>query len=481
MLHRILVVLLVGCVAVCNSFVPIQHYVKSSHEVRFPRLQPLSSIPNPLDTLTSGIASVCRLPKGTTVLDKATTITSPPPKLKALYDIENSPACRKVRELITELDLVVEIVIPAAPNSRAITVPDYKYAYVNTGAGSASPTNKQPVVPHLVILEVDGQETRVSGADAICETLQQMFYYQTPNQDSTLVESDDDTKERVLAVVREIGNYVSTLCRIGRGMMVAPAASGPSVPRPQQPLVLYSYESNQFCRLVREVLTELDIPYQLRSAGKESPRRNELAATSVNGSTQCPYLLDPNTNTAMAESSVIIRYLYQTYALWTPPNELLQWVSLYILPLAKPLFLVLTPLQAGSSDKDNPDGYRERIAIARADVESTIRSAPVVVYTYGLSPFSFETKALLDNLNIVYKEVSLGAEWIPGLIQAGGSETRAALLEMTGQSSLPHVFIGGTSIGGLFSGTPGLLPLLEGGKLLDMVENANRGVKVAAA
>jgi glutaredoxin len=233
--------------------------------------------------------------------------------------------------------------------------------------------------------------------------------------------------------------------------------------------------------LVREVLTELDIPYQLRSAGKESPRRNELAATSVNGSTQCPYLLDPNTNTAMAESSVIIRYLYQTYALWTPPNELLQWVSLYILPLAKPLFLVLTPLQAGSSDKDNPDGYRERIAIARADVESTIRSAPVVVYTYGLSPFSFETKALLDNLNIVYKEVSLGAEWIPGLIQAGGSETRAALLEMTGQSSLPHVFIGGTSIGGLFSGTPGLLPLLEGGKLLDMVENANRGVKVAAA
>ena len=33
-------------------------------------------------------------------------------------------------------------------------------------------------------------------------------------------------------------------------------------------------------------------------------------------------------------------------------------------------------------------------------------------------------------------------------------ETRAALLEMTGQSSLPHVFIDGQHVGGLFTGSP---------------------------
>ena len=36
---------------------------------------------------------------------------------------------------------------------------------------------------------------------------------------------------------------------------------------------------------------------------------------------------------------------------------------------------------------------------------------------------------------------------------------------MTGQSSLPHIFIGGESIGGLSTGTPGLAALLESGEL----------------
>ena len=107
-----------------------------------------------------------------------------------------------------------------------------------------------------------------------------------------------------------------------------------------------------------------------------------------------------------------------------------------------------------------------------AEIEAAIRASPVVVYTYGLSPFSSECKALLDSLSIAYTEMSLGQEWIPGLIRPGGAATRAALLKMTGQSSLPHIFVGGKSIGGLFSGTPGLLPALEAGTLKKMVEEA---------
>ena len=40
------------------------------------------------------------------------------------------------------------------------------------------------------------------------------------------------------------------------------------------------------------------------------------------------------------------------------------------------------------------------------------------------------------------------------LLGKEGSATRAALLEMTGQSSLPHVFIDGKHVGGLFTGSP---------------------------
>jgi glutaredoxin len=105
----------------------------------------------------------------------------------------------------------------------------------------------------------------------------------------------------------------------------------------------------------------------------------------------------------------------------------------------------------------------------------------VVVYTNELSPFLSETRALLDSLNVDYKEISLGKERIPGLISPKGSIKRAALLEMTGQSSLPHIFIGGKAIGGLFSGNPGLLPGLEQGVLMELVREAQRAKSKSSA
>jgi glutathione S-transferase len=350
------------------------------------------------------------------------------------------------------LDLVVEAIIPAATNSRVFTDSSSQYALP-----------KDAVIPRLVLAEPSGEETVLSGDEAILAYLDEKF---------SVPAVTTDIKEQVGNVLREAGNYVATFLRSGRGTLVSPAA-GPSAPRPAKPLVLYSYEGNQFCRLVREVLTELDIVYELRSAGKESPRRNELV--DISGESLQPYLIDPNTGEEMAESADIIRYLHKTYALWTPPNEILQWVSDVILPPVKPLFATLAPLQAGSENKEE---YEEKISQATAEIEAEIKESPVVVYTYELSPFSFETKVLLDNLKISYKEISLGQEWIPGLISEGGSQTRAALFEMTGQSSLPHIFIGGKSVGGLFSGTPGLVPALEQGILMGMVSSAMNAMKV---
>mmetsp|Transcript_28527 Transcript_28527/g.43590 ORF Transcript_28527/g.43590 Transcript_28527/m.43590 type:complete len:176 (+) Transcript_28527:2186-2713(+) len=173
----------------------------------------------------------------------------------------------------------------------------------------------------------------------------------------------------------------------------------------------------------------------------------------------------------MAESADIIRYLYETYALWTPPSELLEWTSLSVMPLFKPIFSYLAPIQA-RSDGGDEGLYDSEIGYAIEEINDEASSSPVVIYTYELSPFSSETKSLLDSLKVQYKEISLGKEWIPGLLSPGGAIKRAALMKMTGQSSLPHVFIRGTPIGGLFSGQPGILSLLKEDKFMEMVRAA---------
>lgn len=83
--------------------------------------------------------------------------------------------------------------------------------------------------------------------------------------------------------------------------------------RPETILELYSYEGSPFCRIAREALCELELPYRLRNVPRRSPDRDGYVALS--GKMQVPYLVDPNTGSRMFESDDIRRYLYDTYAL----------------------------------------------------------------------------------------------------------------------------------------------------------------------
>ena len=438
---------------------PEQGFGAAAHHPK--RAFRLESIPTVLDTVTSGLASICRLPKGVTVSPTAASTNDAEIRLVKLYDIENSVPCRVVRERITELDLVVEKVIPAADNSRAM---------VDTSSDDFLPPGME--LPCLRVAMSDGSMDTLTGETTIVDFLNQNFDATPPETSQQETELSPSTvRDGLIQGLQAAGSVVASLLRTGRGCRVSPAVS--SAPQPnQKPLILYSYEGNQFCRLVREVLTELDLVYQLQSAGKESPRRNELAART-GGSSQCPYLIDPNTNVEMAESKDIIAYLYDTYAEWTPPPEILEWTSKVVMEtLFQPVFSLLAPLQAGSKSLEG-DEYQIAIGKAKAEIETETKSSPVVIYTYAWSPFSSETKLLLDRLQIDYKELSLGQEWIPGLIAPGGAAKRAALLEVTGQSSLPHIFVGGESLGGLFSGRPGLVPSLQEGTFRRRVSAAS--------
>lgn len=419
------------------------------------------SVPNSLDVLTSGLASIFCLPRGVTVSSPSTQTSNV--RIAKLYDVESSNSCREVRERITELDLVVEQVIPVAAGSQN---------------ADSMPGGEAPILV-AAIKSGDGDEKSgedsltIEGTDAILSFLDESFASQSNN----VVQASEE--EDGLAIAKEqlkiAGMYLARAMRLGRGDSVSPSVSK----RPEQPLILYSYEGNQFCRLVREVLTELDITYELRSAGKESPRRSELASIT-GGSSQCPYLIDPNTGVSMPESADIVEYLYQNYASWTPPSELLEWASNNVMSLAKPVFKVLAPLQAGENDPES--NYQQKIQATIREIEGEAASASVVVYTYELSPFSSETTSLLDRLGVEYKEISLGKEWLPGLIAESGAIKRAALLDMTGQSSLPHIFINGKPIGGLYSGSPGLLPLLKNGEFSreSLATTATSGISLDA-
>jgi len=82
---------------------------------------------------------------------------------------------------------------------------------------------------------------------------------------------------------------------------------------PERPLELWSFEASPFCRLAREELCSLEIPYLLHNVAKGSAHRDAFVARS--GKMMVPYLVDPNTGTSMFESADIVRYLDATYAL----------------------------------------------------------------------------------------------------------------------------------------------------------------------
>lgn len=223
-------------------------------------------------------------------------------------------------------------------------------------------------VPTMVV-EIEGKEKTLEGSNAILAFFDNEFDLKSIPAETS---------------VDELLSYFPGILRAGRGTNVCGAPSSSlNVSRPEKPLVLYSYEGNQFCRLVREVLTELDITYELRSAGKNSPRREELASIT-GGSSQCPYLIDPNTDIKMPESKDIIVYLYKQYADFTPPNELLKSVSGVVTPILAPVYKVIAPMQAGSR-RENEVEYNSELADAKAKIDEEIASAPVVICKYVLS------------------------------------------------------------------------------------------------
>lgn len=226
-----------------------------------------------LDVITSFAASTARAGTGMAV----GTIGPRPQRLLELYEFEACPYCRKVREALSILDL--EALIYPCPKGG----PRFRES-VRTRGGRA-------LFPWLV----------------------------DPNTGREMYESDDIVRYlfttygdgRVpallaLPVVRDVTSALASGFRLGFGSRYHPART------PARLLELWSFEASPFCRIAREALTSLELPYVLHNVAKGSARREAFVARS--GKMMVPYLADPNTGVGMFESAEIVDYLMRTYA-----------------------------------------------------------------------------------------------------------------------------------------------------------------------
>ncbi|XP_023886229.2 uncharacterized protein LOC111998359 [Quercus suber] len=200
-----------------------------------------------------------------------------PEKPIEIYEFEGCPFCRKVREIVAVLDIDV-LFYPCPKNG-----PNFRPKVAQMGGK------------------------------------QQFPYMVDPNTGVAMYESDDIIKYLVgkygdgnvplmlsLGLLTTLTAGLAMIGRMGKGSSYIPSKL------PPKPLEIWAYEGSPFCKLVREVLVELELPHLLRSCARGSPKRQILYEKA--GHFQVPYLEDPNTGVQMFESAEIVEYIKATYA-----------------------------------------------------------------------------------------------------------------------------------------------------------------------
>lgn len=232
-------------------------------------------MPTNLNDTHAVLPSIVRLGRGWWV--DSTPAARPELPLE-LYEFEACPYCRKVREVMTELDLsYVCRPCPKGSNNRDVVL---------KRGGKA-------MFPYLVDPNTG---TEMYESEAIITYLAEQY-----GQGRGLA-------SRATAPLNTAGAALASLVRPTRGRQ---ALSGGTRIQPEVLLQLYGYEASPFCRKVRETLHELNLDHLVTNVGRGSSHRPELV--SRGGKMMAPYLVDANTGTEMYESEDIIAYLYATY------------------------------------------------------------------------------------------------------------------------------------------------------------------------
>lgn len=226
----------------------------------------------PLDRGLSTLASAMRLMSGGRVGAPGRR----PEQLLVLYEFEGCPFCRKVREALSILDLDARIL--PCPKRGTRFRPELEQR-----GGKAQ-------FPYLVDPDA-GVEMYES--DAIVRHLFERY--------------GDGRIPRRLAPgpVTDASAMLVGLVRGRSGSFRRPSRA------PEATLELYGYEAQPACRLVRERLSALELPYVLHNRAPGSRRPLPAGVSTAD----LPQLVDAEAGSAPSGAAAILRHLDARYAL----------------------------------------------------------------------------------------------------------------------------------------------------------------------
>jgi glutathione S-transferase len=223
-------------------------------------------------------------------------------------------------------------------------------------------------------------------------------------------------------------NVISGSFCAWRGSMVKDR----KVKLPTLTLKLYDIEACPFCRLVREVLSEMDVDVMIYPCPRGGTRFR-LEAARIGGKAQFPLLVDDNTQTVLYESSAIIEYLTKTYG--SKPRQSNGVGRVFAMAGSSIASFLMIRLRGMTG---------MRVVPARAAEKS------LELYSFEASPFSKPVRARMCELELPYllhntakaamKDIG-PPSWRDKIFKApqGTSRNRHWLSENTGQVQVPYL------------------------------------------
>lgn len=226
-----------------------------------------------------------------------------PEKALKLYEFEGSPFCRRVREVMTVLNLDYEV-YPCPKGGQR-----YRQEMKQLGGKKQFP---------FLVDENTGDQLYES---------QDIIHYLFKHYGRT----GTTPKKYGHYPKIPVAAFAGTILNGARGVWVNKDILNREAP--QQLLELWGFEASPYTRIVRGVLTELELPFKFHNTAKERWQDQGLAAlrlkpgkyvplaggkrerilTVMGDNLQVPYLVDPNTGVKMFESAEIVKYLQQQY------------------------------------------------------------------------------------------------------------------------------------------------------------------------
>jgi len=221
------------------------------------------------DFATSSLATMVRFGSGAMVHH----VGPRPHDALVLYELEWCPYSRIVREALSELDLDA-LIKPCPPGEsmhhrELAQLGEAKYPYLIDRSG-VQLGDSAKIVEHLYATYGDGSPVPV----------------------------------RMRGALARVSSKLASELR-GTKPYELPGE------RPELTLELWNYEGSPYCRLVREDLARLRLPYVSRNLARNSPRREEFRSRF--GRIQFPRLYDANNSTGLFETAAISAHLQTNY------------------------------------------------------------------------------------------------------------------------------------------------------------------------